>query len=143
MKRTLDSHDQRILDELRGNGRMSHSDLAERVHLSRNAVRQRVERLERGGIIRGYTIVTDEHASFPHHSVTAVMFVHRVDRMRGGDVIKKIKAIPEVTLCDVLSGELDLLVRIETAHADRLKEIWNHVSNLPGVRDTVTSMVLG
>jgi Lrp/AsnC family leucine-responsive transcriptional regulator len=63
MKRVLDSHDQRVLDELRGDGRVSHSDLAERVHLSRNAVRQRVERLERDGMIRGYTVLTDEHHS--------------------------------------------------------------------------------
>lgn len=143
MKRALDTHDKRILDELRRSGRMSHSDLAEKIHLSRNAVRQRVERLERDGVIRGYTILTDEHDSYPKHAVTAVMFVHRVDRMRGGDVIKKIKSIPEVTLCDVLSGELDLLVRIEATHAERLRDIWNHVSNLQGVRDTVTSMVLG
>jgi Lrp/AsnC family leucine-responsive transcriptional regulator len=143
MRRALDTLDQRILAELRGNGRMSHSDLAERVNLSRNAVRQRVERLERDGTIRGYTVLTDEDHSFPRYAVTAVMFVHRIDRMRGGDVIKKIKALPEVTLCDVLSGELDLMVRIETAHAERLKEIWNLIANLPGVRDTVTSMVLG
>jgi Lrp/AsnC family transcriptional regulator, leucine-responsive regulatory protein len=143
MKRVLDSQDQRILGELRENGRMSHSDLAERIHLSRNAVRRRVERLERDGVIRGYTILTDEHELFHRHAVTAVIFVHRVDRMRGADVIKKIKQIPEVVLCDVLSGELDLLVRIEADHAERLKEIWTLLANLPGVRDTVTSMVLG
>jgi hypothetical protein len=71
------------------------------------------------------------------------MFVQRVDRTRGGDVLKNIKAIPEVTACDVMSGDLDLLVGIETAHAERLKEIENLIAKLPGVRDTVTSMVLG
>jgi Lrp/AsnC family transcriptional regulator, leucine-responsive regulatory protein len=141
MKRLLDNHDHHILGELRNNGRISHSDLADRIHLSRNAVRQRVERLERDGIIRGYTILTNE--SEQRHSVVAIMFVYRIDRMRGGDVIKKIKQIPEVTLCDVLSGELDLLVRIETGYPERLKEIWSLVANIPGVRDTVTSMVLG
>ncbi len=143
MKRALDNHDQRILDELRSNGRISHSDLAGRVNLSRNAVRQRVERLEKDGVIRAYTILTDEHHSVQRHLVMAVIFVHRVDRMRGGNVIKTIKAIPEVTSCDVLSGEMDLLVRVEAAHAERLKEIWDHIANIHGVRDTITSIVLG
>ena len=143
MKRLLDHHDRRILEALRRDGRLSHSSLASHIHLSRNAVRQRIERLERDGVIRGYTIVTDEHPSDTQHALAAVIFVYRADRMRGGEVIKAIKAIPEVTLCDILSGELDLLVRIEASHAARLKEIWSLVAKLPGVRDTTTSMVLG
>lgn len=51
--RDLDPIDQRILAELRTNARISHAQLGEIVRLSRTAVRQRIERLERDGRIRG------------------------------------------------------------------------------------------
>lgn len=143
MKRLLDTFDTKILDELRANGRIAHAELGERVNLSRNAVRQRIDRLERDGVIRGYTILTDDDHRHLRNQAAAVIFVYRTDRMRGADVIRQIKQIPEVKACDVLSGELDLMVRVETAHAERLKQIWGQISALPGVSDTVTSMVLG
>ena len=56
----LDRADERILGELTHNARMSHAELAEKVNLSRNAVRQRIERLERDGQIQGYTIIVGD-----------------------------------------------------------------------------------
>ncbi|TDD31581.1 AsnC family transcriptional regulator, partial [Saccharopolyspora elongata] len=53
----MDAIDEKIIAELSRNARISHAELAHRVLLSRNAVRQRIERLERQGHIRGYTIV--------------------------------------------------------------------------------------
>lgn len=58
MKRILDPLDERIIAELRLNARAAHAELATKVNLSRNAVRQRIERLERDGVIQGYTVRT-------------------------------------------------------------------------------------
>ncbi|GGO96494.1 Lrp/AsnC family transcriptional regulator [Wenjunlia tyrosinilytica] len=139
--RPLDDIDKQILDELTRNARIPHAELADRVLLSRNAVRQRVERLERDGHIQGYTIVPGEgdRAAAP---VAAMIFVHRHDRVRGGDVIMALRRMPDIVTCDVMSGELDLVLRVETARPDRIQEIWSEISALPGVRDTVTSVVL-
>lgn len=52
----IDPIDERILEELRHDARLPTAELARRVNLSRNAVRQRIERLEREGSIAGYTI---------------------------------------------------------------------------------------
>jgi Lrp/AsnC family leucine-responsive transcriptional regulator len=141
MKRILDRADERILGELTHNARMPHAELAEKVNLSRNAVRQRIERLERDGLIQGYTIVVGEGK--PRAStIAAMMFVYRHDRMRGGDVIQALKRMPEVVCCDVMSGDFDLVVRVEAGAADRIREIWQDVSALPGVRDTLTAFAL-
>lgn len=51
MKRLLDPQDERILAELSYNAKVSYAELGLRVNLSRNAVRQRIERMERGGAI--------------------------------------------------------------------------------------------
>lgn len=70
------------------------------------------------------------------------MFVYRHDRMRGGEVIQALKRLPEVVSCDVISGEFDLVVRVEASATDRIREIWQEVSVLPGVRDTLTAFAL-
>lgn len=80
-----DDIDARIMAELRQNARISLARLGERVLLSRNAVRQRIERLERDGYIQGYTIKETTGGDGPR--VSAVLLVYREDRMRGSDVI--------------------------------------------------------
>lgn len=137
----LDRTDQQILNELKSNARISHADLAGKVNLSRNAVRVRIERLEREGFIKGYTIVTGD-GNYDQNITTALMFVYRNDRMRGGDVLHALRKIPEVVACDVMTGDFDLLVRVEATEADRIRQIWQQIAEMPGVRDTFTAFAL-
>lgn len=141
MKYLLDRVDEQLLSELKTNARISHADLSAKVNLSRNAVRVRIERLEREGFIKGYTIVTGKGGN-DQHVTTALMFVYRQDRMRGGDVIQALRKFPEVVACDVMTGDFDLLVRVESPEADRIRQIWQLISELPGVRDTLTAFAL-
>lgn len=141
MKYLLDRTDEQILSELKANARISHAELSAKVNLSRNAVRVRIERLEREGFIKGYTIVSGEGGS-KQHVTTALMFVYRHDRMRGGDVIQALRKIPEVIACDIMTGDFDLLVRVESPEADRIRQIWQQIAELPGVRDTLTAFAL-
>jgi DNA-binding Lrp family transcriptional regulator len=141
MKYLLDRVDEQILCALQANARASHAELSGKVNLSRNAVRVRIERLEREGFIKGYTIVTGDGGD-PGHITTALMFVYRQDRMRGGEVIQALRKIPQVVACDVMTGDFDLLVRVESPQADRIRQIWQLISELPGVRDTLTAFAL-
>lgn len=137
----LDEIDQGILAQLTADARIPLATLAARVHLSRNAVRQRIERMERRGVIAGYTVVrsrSDAGAKL----VRAFVLVYRTDRMRGGQVIAELSAIPEVTRCEILSGEFDLMVTINAESMERVGEIWEHIASLPGVANTVTSVAL-
>lgn len=113
--------------------------LATRVHLSRNAVKQRIERMEREGVIGGYTVVPGAAAG---RRVTAIVLVYREDRMRGAHVLTELARIPEIVRCDVLSGEFDLLAIVQADGMDRIGEIWEHIAALPGVANTVTSVSL-
>lgn len=141
MKRILDPLDERILAELTANARIAHAELGAKVNLSRNAVRQRIERLERDGAIQGYTI--RQGGADPQTSlISAVVFVYRHDRMRGEDVLSALHEIPEVVQCDVLSGEFDLMLRLQAASPDRVHRVWKQIAAMPGVENTVTSFVL-
>jgi len=139
--KSLDRIDTQLLAELKANSKVSHAELSAKVNLSRNAVRVRIERLERDGFIKGYTIISgDGDAS--QNLTTALMFVYRHDRMRGGDVINSLRKIPEVVACDVMTGDFDLLVRVEAEKADRIRQVWQQIAEIPGVRDTLTAFVL-
>ncbi|MET8975616.1 Lrp/AsnC family transcriptional regulator [Streptomyces sp. NPDC004539] len=137
----MDTIDEQIITELTRNARISHAELGQRVSLSRNAVRQRVERLERQGHIGGYTIVRPAHTA-GRSPVAAHVLVYRQDRMRGGEVLAALKRIPEVVSCDVLSGQFDLLVSVEADCLERVQGIWEQIAQMPGVRDTVTALAL-
>lgn len=54
----LDEADYRILDILQKDGRITFSDLADQVNLSRSAVRERIKNMQDSGIIRGFTAIT-------------------------------------------------------------------------------------
>lgn len=141
MKRMLDKIDELILRKLTENARSSHGEIADTVHLSRNAVRLRIERLERDRFIGGYTlkpgcVVGDADI------VRALIFVYRKDRMRGIDIMKHVALIPEIVSCDVMSGEMDLVLHLEAGSASRIHQIWSTVSAHPEVANTVTSFVL-
>ncbi|MGW2888118.1 Lrp/AsnC family transcriptional regulator [Streptomyces griseoruber] len=137
----MDVIDEKIIAELARNARIPHAELASRVLLSRTAVRQRIERLERQGHIAGYTIVRPgENAD--DGVVSALVLIYRQDRMRGGDVLAALKRIPEVAICEVLSGEFDIMVRLEAASLERVREIWEDIARMPGVRDTTTALTL-
>ncbi|MFE8993022.1 Lrp/AsnC family transcriptional regulator [Streptomyces collinus] len=136
----MDGTDEKIIAELTRNARISHSDLAGKVLLSRNAVRQRIERLERQGHIAGYTIV--RAGDDTGNVVSALVLVYRQDRMRGGDVLAALKRIPEVVICEILSGDFDIMVRLEAASLERVRVVWEDIAQMPGVRDTVTALTL-
>jgi len=137
----LDDIDRKILEELSADARIPVATLAQRVHLSRHAVRHRIDRLEALKVITGYTVRLGEGTA-KKPSTRAIIRVYRKDRMRGTEVTEAIARIPEVTYCYVVSGDSDLVVHLEAESQDRVNAIWSHLSSLPGVADTNTSFVL-
>jgi DNA-binding Lrp family transcriptional regulator len=135
----LDRIDRELVALLTADARMPLVALAAQVHLSRNAVKQRIDRMERQGMIAGYTLVPGAAAA---PAATAFLLVYRSDRMRGAGVIAEIAGIPEVRRCDVLSGDFDLLIMLEAESMDRIGAVWEHIAALPGVADTVTAVSL-
>lgn len=136
----LDAIDKKILAELREDARIPLATLANKINLSRHAVRQRIDRLEAHKIISGYTIKTAQPQE--DELVHAVLLVYRKDRMRGADVTTYMSRVPEISECVVLSGDLDLLVQIKAKNHIRVNEIWAELSSLNGVQNIVTSFVL-
>ncbi|KJV29063.1 AsnC family transcriptional regulator [Aquitalea magnusonii] len=136
----LDATDHKILDALSTDARIPLATLASKLGLSRQSVRQRIDRLEGLKVITGYTI--QRAAPSIADLVRAVLLVYRKDRMRGADVTTAITRIPEVVDCAILSGEIDLMVRVEADSHERVNQIWSEISTLSGVQNITTCFVL-
>ncbi|MCY1547319.1 Lrp/AsnC ligand binding domain protein [compost metagenome] len=62
--------------------------------------------------------------------------------MRGEEVLRALRSIPEIVQCEVMSGEFDLMLRVDAATPERVHLVWKEISAMPGVSNTVTSFVL-
>lgn len=138
MRVDLDDIDRRILGELQADGRLTHVALAARVGLSRSAVQERVARLEREGVILGYTVRLGRPASAP--GLRAYLLV------RGGAshdrVVRAVQAFPEVKVADSVSGDIDLVLQLEVERIEALNGIRDELAKMPGVVSTQTLLVM-
>jgi Lrp/AsnC family leucine-responsive transcriptional regulator len=107
----LDRIDRKILDILQREGRISVTELAERIGLSTSPCSERVRRLERDGVITGYHARIDPKAL----GKTLLVFVEITLSSKSGDVFDKVRnellAVPEVMECHLVSGGFDYLVK--------------------------------
>ncbi|MDX6486405.1 MAG: Lrp/AsnC family transcriptional regulator, leucine-responsive regulatory protein [Gaiellaceae bacterium] len=116
----LDDVARRILAELEQEGRLSMAELGRRVNLSAPAVAERVQRLERDGVITGYHAHVDPRAiGYP---VAAVV---RVAPASGQlDTIRKVaRETPEVVECHRITGEDCFFLKVSLRSLDDLEAV--------------------
>ena len=116
----LDPINRRLLQELQADARITMAELGRRINLSAPAVAERVQRLERAGVITGYRAVVDPKAvGFP---IAAVVRVRPTTRQ-----LQKIpelaREIPEVVECHRITGEDCYFVQLHLRSMDDLEEI--------------------
>jgi Lrp/AsnC family transcriptional regulator, leucine-responsive regulatory protein len=116
----LDEIDRRLLEELVADGRLSMAELGRRVNLSPPAVAERVQRLERSGVIIGYKAVVDPRAiGYPLAAVVRVRpasrQLHRIPEVA--------RETPEVVECYRITGEDCFFIKLHLRSIDDLEEI--------------------
>jgi Lrp/AsnC family transcriptional regulator, leucine-responsive regulatory protein len=116
----LDRTNRRIVGELASDGRLSMAELGRRVGLSAPAVAERVQRLERRGVITGYRADLDPRAlGYP---LTA--FVRVKPAMRQLDKVRELAVdTPEVVECHRVTGEDCFVLKVCLPSIDALGEI--------------------
>jgi Lrp/AsnC family transcriptional regulator, leucine-responsive regulatory protein len=138
----LDRFDVAILRLLAAEARMSQRRLAREVGMSPPAVAERIARLERSGVIRGYRVDVDRRAlGFGLVVYVGVIAIQGPDQ---ADVVRSLGALPEVEDVHVVTGPKDLLVRLRVRDHEHLRELlFDRVWNLPGIERTETYISLG
>jgi Lrp/AsnC family leucine-responsive transcriptional regulator len=116
----LDDIDRRLLEELRADGRLTMAELGRRISLSPPAVAERVQRLERTGVITGYQAVIDPKAiGYP---IAAVVRVRPASRQLQR-IPEIARATPEVVECFRITGEDCFFLKLHLHSMDDLEEI--------------------
>lgn len=136
----LDDVDRRILDLLRLDARRPIVDIARCVCLSPAPVKRRIDRLERLGVITGYTVLLDDaRIGTSVDAFTELRLVGDADVEEVADIVK---AIPEVQDLFTLAGDPDAVVRIRVDDVAHLKAVVNQLRRSGRVTGTKTLMVL-
>jgi len=143
MNKALDAIDQRILDELQRNGRLSIVELASRVHLTKTPCSERVKRLEKTGVIQSYRAMVDPaRVGMNHVTVVHVSLVQTSDNSL--DTFNEaIRDIPEVQSCLMIAGQFDYMLKVRTRDITHFRELLGEkISKLPGVMQTHSYAVM-
>ena len=136
----IDDTDRAILALLRENARRTVADIATRVHLSPAPVKRLIDRLERLGVIVGYTVVTDETKL--EGAVEAFTELRYLGTADFEAIVAVVSEIPEVQEIFTIAGDPDALVRIRVHDVDHLKHVVNILRRTEHVTGTKTLMVL-
>ncbi|KAF1712220.1 AsnC family transcriptional regulator [Pseudoxanthomonas kalamensis DSM 18571] len=141
--RALDKIDRRILRILQQEGRISFTELGERVGLSTTPCTERVRWLEREGVITGY------HARLDPQRLQAglLVFVEISLAYKSGDIFEEFRRaamkLPNVLECHLVSGDFDYLIkaRIDEMAAYRTL-LGSSLLTMPHVRESKSYIVM-
>lgn len=140
-REALDATDERILQLLEADGRLSASAIGREVGLSPAAAKRRIDRLEELRIVTGYRAVID-HAKLGWQIEAFVEL--RVDGSTHVDGITAAYAdLPELVEGFTLAGDPDALIRLRVRDHAHLKEAIDRIRRSGGVTGTKTLIVLG
>lgn len=137
----LDDVDLALLRLLATDARASQRSLARELGMSAPTIGERIARMERTGVIRGYSVVLDWGAAgFPVAVYLAITAVQGHDL---GPVMAAVSQLPEVETVTVVTGELDLLARLRVRDYAHLRTVLlEKVWQINGVQRTETYLAI-
>lgn len=139
---SLDEVDLAILELLVKDARASQRRIAREVGMSPPAVAERISRLERVGVIRGYRVELDRNRL--GFSMVVYVSVIAVNTLKHPDeVLMALWALPEVEDVAIVAGPMDLMLRLRVRDHEHLRQcLFDKIWKLPGVNRTVTYVSL-
>ncbi|MCA0243109.1 MAG: Lrp/AsnC family transcriptional regulator [Proteobacteria bacterium] len=134
-----DALDHELLALLAVNARASTAELARKLKVARTTIVSRLARLEREGIVSGYTLRLRHDLA--QQGLSAFVGI-TVQPRAGADVVLLLQRLPEVKQLDSVSGQFDYVALVRADSAERLDALLDQIRALDGVQQTTTSVVL-
>lgn len=141
--RELDRIDRQILRELQAQGRLSLTELGERVGLSTTPCTERVRRLEQEGVIMGYSARLNP----AHLEAGLLVFVELNLAYKSADVFEEFRRavlkLPHVLECHLVSGDFDYLIKARICEMASYRRLLGDILlTLPHVRESKSYIVM-
>lgn len=139
----MDDFDRKILSILRRDGRITFTDLAQRVGLSKTPCQQRVRRLVDKGVITGFAAIVDPAKVGLDHVAFAEVKLSDTREAALKQFNAAVRAIPEVEECHMIASSFDYLLKVRTPDIRRYRIILGEkISSLPHVASTSTFVAM-
>ncbi len=136
---TLSPADEALLSLLREDARASTAAIARRLQLSRTTVQSRIERLERSGVIAGYTVrVSDEHE---RERIRALVMI-TVFPKQAPAVVEALRQMPGVRALHSVNGSWDLVAMALVPTIGDMDALTDCIGALDGVERTTSTLLL-
>ena len=142
-KYKLSMMDKKILRQLQQEGRITYAELANRVGLSTSPCLERVKKMEREGVISGYTALLNPR----YLNAGLVVFVQIRLARTAQDIFEDFKsaaaALEEVQECYLVSGNFDYLIKARVEDMDAYRKFLGEtLLTLPGVLESTSYVVM-
>ncbi|WP_165464902.1 Lrp/AsnC family transcriptional regulator [Enterobacter cloacae] len=139
----MDRTDKKIIAELQADGRLSLTELAEKVGLSLSPCHRRVKSLEESGIISGYRAQVDTGKLGLSFSVIVFVSLEKADRKAVSSFEEAVVEVPEVITAQRLFGNPDYMLHVLTRDMESFQRLYDlNLSALPGVQRLTSTLVM-
>jgi DNA-binding Lrp family transcriptional regulator len=135
----IDDTDRELLALLRQDARMPVATLASKLKVARGTVQNRMKRLERDGVIVGYTVRVKPQAEA--HRIRALMTIV-VEGNRGAEVLHALRGHPNVTGLHSTNGRWDLIAELRADTLEAFDRALGNIRLIEGIASTETSLLL-
>ncbi|MBC7137598.1 MAG: Lrp/AsnC family transcriptional regulator [Defluviimonas sp.] len=129
----MDDLDRALLGLLSADARISVATLARRLKVARSTIQARLERLETGGVIAGYTVKLGEAARQGRIRATVLL---TIEPRAQPAILTRLKAIPEIERVHTTSGRVDLLLQIAAPSTAVLDAVLDQIGEMTGVKSS-------
>jgi len=135
----IDDTDRELLALLRQDARMPVATLAAKLKVARGTVQNRMKRLERDGVIVGYTVRVKPQAEA--HRIRALMTIV-IEGNRGAEVLHALRGHPNVTGLHSTNGRWDLIAELRADSLEAFDRALGNIRLIAGITSTETSLLL-
>jgi DNA-binding Lrp family transcriptional regulator len=135
----LDDTDRELISLLRDDARMPVATLAKRLRVARGTVQNRLARLERDGVIVGYTVRLKPQVE--GHHIRALMLV-AVEGNRADDVLRALRGDPAVMALHTTNGRWDIVAELRADSLEAFDRVLSGIRMIDGIAQTETSILL-
>lgn len=138
-----DRIDHSIMRELQKNGRITVTELASRVGLSKTPCQVRMRRLEEQGFITGYTALLNQTRLGLNHIAFAQVTLNDTSSKALAAFNEAVRQIAAVEQCHMIAGNFDYLLKVRTRDMSEYRQVLGEqISALPHVLQTSTFVVM-
>lgn len=135
----MDETNRQIIEVLRRDARTSIKAIAAKVGLARSSVRERLLRMEKEGVIRGYRVELGAEAG---NGIVEAFLLLRLDKTPSPRTIACIVGSPHVVRCSSVGGETDVIVEVRVSDIATLNRVRDEIADYPHVADLTTALIL-